>query len=584
MKKGALFSLFLCLCFIFSIEPIAWADCVPDGNNSSVDADTISTSTMVTGVVCPDDPYDYYTFDVVGTADLSGNITLEASETGTTFRITGPGGVLYEGNSTDTDHTLTAEIYGGDLPEGTYYLRVAFYSSYPFEHNYTLTTNLIGATHPAPPTPAPFAATSGPIVAPIGPAMLLVASPWPTPEGGADNANRSSFNGPGAASLATGSYNILSDVGLGAARDGRFTGLVTGPGGMIYVFDNDADRIIAYKAGSGSQWQKQTNGMGPCLDSLGHVLFVNPGGQLESLNPDGSSRWTAAIPHAGSGYVCTVGSKIYVLSIASVSQSYLTAFNLAGTEAWDAGPYDAILSDVAEDASGNVIIRSSTFGLIFKGSDGATVWSMTFAGGLGSVIPSPLQDIGPVAGKDGRVWLTTPTAIFAIGGASGGWTDTYHVMSTDGLEYKTVSVTAGVIPMYVCYGNDNMFYVLDKSGTLTCYSDWSDAQWTLPMEAGTTVRDMIIGGNNNIYLLATVPTMGTTAGYQYHLLTVDANTHSIVGNRDLGVPASSVSAPGELAIGEGGNIIMLNSEGYLEVIAAVTSAPAAVHLDSIVAR
>jgi len=137
----------LCLFLVFQAAATASVECVADGNDTAATATPIGYTDTVTDVVCPDiDPFDYYTFTIPAGADVSGDITFDSAQTGTTIKASGPGGDIFNTATSDASHTLHLTLPAVSIPAGVYYIRIGFYSTYPTNHEYTLTLNLTVTT------------------------------------------------------------------------------------------------------------------------------------------------------------------------------------------------------------------------------------------------------------------------------------------------------------------------------------------------------------------------------------------------------------------------------------------------------
>jgi len=144
MIKLKWYVLLTCLTIIVSVGDMTWGQCVADGNDTATAATLIGYTDTVTDVVCPDiDLFDYFAFAIAAAAEASGTITLDSPQTGTTMKISGPDGDIFVNGTTDASHTLAYTIPAGGLGEGIYYIRTGFYSSYTFDHDYTLTLALV---------------------------------------------------------------------------------------------------------------------------------------------------------------------------------------------------------------------------------------------------------------------------------------------------------------------------------------------------------------------------------------------------------------------------------------------------------
>ncbi len=111
--------------------------------------DTASTATpvnpteTVNNTVSPSDVFDFFTFDVTASSPLTGTITMDSPQVGTTIKITdGAGKVLFDKSTSNNTKIQVYTLPAEGLSAGKYYIRMGFYSSYAFDHDYTLTLNL----------------------------------------------------------------------------------------------------------------------------------------------------------------------------------------------------------------------------------------------------------------------------------------------------------------------------------------------------------------------------------------------------------------------------------------------------------
>jgi len=116
--------------------------CVPDGNDIALDATPVEHSGYIVEVVCPDDPIDYYSFNVPAGADVEGGIMFASDGPGAVVRLTEGDRILFEQATSDSERIITVPVTITDSPGSTFYLRVTYYSSYPNEHYYYLLTRL----------------------------------------------------------------------------------------------------------------------------------------------------------------------------------------------------------------------------------------------------------------------------------------------------------------------------------------------------------------------------------------------------------------------------------------------------------
>jgi len=123
---------------------MASGQCESDACNNEATAILLSFNDSISDYVCPDDLWDFYAFNVAGGSDISGMITFTAEQSGTTIRIMDPNGELLfpRTGTSDGQRTLWIPIDEGALIEGTYYIRVGFWSAAAYDHQYTLSMDL----------------------------------------------------------------------------------------------------------------------------------------------------------------------------------------------------------------------------------------------------------------------------------------------------------------------------------------------------------------------------------------------------------------------------------------------------------
>lgn len=124
--------------FPFDITEEEPPECVDDGNNSAIDADTIENSTYVLEVVCAEDPFDFYTFTLPTGADTEGYILFIGTGPGTVVRLADASGVLFEEATTEDNDSIAIPVSVAASVGGTYSMRVSYYSSYDTDHVYIL--------------------------------------------------------------------------------------------------------------------------------------------------------------------------------------------------------------------------------------------------------------------------------------------------------------------------------------------------------------------------------------------------------------------------------------------------------------
>lgn len=116
--------------------------CIADGNDSSVDAVLLNAGETVIEVVCPDDPIDYYYFDVPTGADVSGSVIITTSRAGTVARLAREDTTIFEGSTTDTSRRITIPVSVTDAAGARFFLRITYYSAHADTHYYMIESDL----------------------------------------------------------------------------------------------------------------------------------------------------------------------------------------------------------------------------------------------------------------------------------------------------------------------------------------------------------------------------------------------------------------------------------------------------------
>ena len=69
----------LCMALLLVLPGLASGQCEPDSHNDATTAIRLEFDESISDYVCPDDPFDYYYFEVPDVGDVSGMITFEAT-------------------------------------------------------------------------------------------------------------------------------------------------------------------------------------------------------------------------------------------------------------------------------------------------------------------------------------------------------------------------------------------------------------------------------------------------------------------------------------------------------------------------
>ena len=125
----------------------------------------------------------------------------------------------------------------------------------------------------------------------------------------------------------------------------------------------------------------------------------------------------------------------------------------------------------------------------------------------------------------------------------------------------------GEWPRAVCMGGNGRFYMATQGEEIVCYDDWDIEAWRVPLSGNSSMLDMIMGGDDTVYVLYSTRLEDVRS---IHWASFDPTDGSAIVDMDIEVPHQFIGAlSGELAIGEGGKLIYLNSDGYLAVFSSL---------------
>ena len=368
MKNSLIIPVLLALMLIGS--PLH-GQCIDDGNNTESDAVPIGYSETVSGVVCPDDPFDFYMLEIPADSDVSGSIMFSSPERSTVLRVehsnTGTR-IINDRFTNEQVHEFTVNVPQGGIPAGTYYARVFFWSEAAFDHEYTLTLDLTVTPSgegegPGAEIPTVTVESMIPEMVFDGAKELKLLPPWPSRRCGAANRAQSIFNGPAGNAGKIDEYDLLADLGTGDISDGHFEDLIVGSDSKIYFIDWNLNRLIAYDASGGFLWEQNIGAESEhcCLDGGGNVYAINENQtRLLCMDPDGNDLWSANIPQSTtSSSLWAIGRRIYT-STQTDEGVMLYAWETNGDLSWFSDPLeDDEIWAVNEDPHGFVYVQTS---------------------------------------------------------------------------------------------------------------------------------------------------------------------------------------------------------------------------------
>ncbi len=541
--------------------------CVDDGNNDASTAQAIGFNETVSEVVCPAmDIFDYYKFDVAPGADVSGTVSFDTDQTGTTVRVSGPGGMLVDWGSTDTNLSGVYTIPATGLTDGTYYIRVGFYSNYTYDHDYTLTMNI---TVDVPPGGGnePFVPLKELLVGDLKAEYFpLKFAPWPCLAANPGNTNKSMNAGPSKGASLLREFNIREDVNADA--DGQFhsyKGLLIGPDDRAYFSDPGSDTLYAYSLQTGYLWDFPVRYAFDqptySLDKFGNVYAIHMDGvRLYKFDPDGNELWSRRIKGAD-GYstaLWPVGERVYVSDYDPPGQwdfgehaCFIHAWTLGGDTVLSEFEIEDVLFDfcgIAQDKGGTAYIHTSDY--LYKYDPyGDEVWDRYFS--YGSEHPSHLS---PVITSTSKIFVDLKSR------------KKYIVFSSEGIylkQWERDSNASG--KRDICLGENGRLYACEQTSDIVCYDNWSEEAWRTHSPSGEIISEIIL--DKDEYLYAVYYKVGVGFNRTYHWMALDPQDGRILVDIAMNVPqpGNMVDPWGHLAIGDDGTLVYLNEIGYLAV-------------------
>ena len=367
------------------------------------------------------------------------------------------------------------------------------------------------------------------------------------------------MNGPPGVAHKPAEFNLIDTTAYDIYYPKRVKGLLTGQNDRVYYINSESNMFVAHDLTSGLQWEHPISHISQflCIDDfLGPFVINEDRHRLYNLDTNGNIRWSQYISeHLKKGLlneVWVVGQRIYVSSCIN-GGSYVFAWGRTGALAWGAGPFTALVMGVAEDPDGHAYIQTRT-GLHRYDPDGNNTWCAEFKEPTEKWAYG--EDLGPIIGQDGRVWVNDP------------FTKEFYVYNQDGTVYKqgdySMLRTGFCTPTAACVGSDGRFYVAVFQD-IVCYDDWTDEVWRMRNGYDRSIQDMIMGQDDMIYVLYIHMPGGGGASYSHKWISLNPADGNTITELDIGVPEEYEGGGGELAIGEDGKLLHLNHTGYLAV-------------------
>ncbi len=576
-------------------------DCVPDDNEVPENAVDLAYDEEVKGFVCDVDHLDIYRITVDSVLEGKSTISLTARP-GELFMY------FYDSEWNELHHGPTVggileyqvNADGPPLADGDYYIGVFLPLHRTDENSYMLkvtpaeltivTSVMLKAfddeedeedsplmSSRAFAKVAPKFKTGLKPVEELAPVQMTepveYLSPWPHANGNTDNNCRSRFGGKyGSFSFTTFSGNTRR---LPFSGNGRYVGLMTGPNGWIYCFDQISKKLYAYDYPDyENAWSVVTgSSRPPCLGNDGRIYYIHEDGNrlIRAGGTNNAITVSKNLPHAGYRAVELVGSRVYASTTFHGNEtSYLYCYSKDGDLIWTSDALEGRMRGVIEDVKNGYIYVQTGERLYQLDWAGRENWHRVFLvnllGGMFTYFP-------PMLGPDGGVWSYHPDQqVWTVHDEDG------NIIAAGGFDSETK-------PRSVCMSSDGLFYIASK-GRLACYENWDELVWedeltwrddSDPVGEKYWIGDIILDRYDNMFMwmfkehYVSGETEYSSYWKRYSPSAGGFYSASFFPNAFIGAEIESVidnqflSGGGELAFSDNGNLVCLSIHGFLTV-------------------
>lgn len=540
-----------------AVGGVASGDCIDDGNNDAGTARTIGYTESVSDVVCPDDPFDYFTFETAGAMKANGLIQVESEQTGTTLRISRGSDIIFEKATTVLETAVTYTMPSESIGDGEYYLRIGFYSDYPYDHEYVLTLDLTVASatitvdeHAPGEGAHDYVIKEEEFTAVMPEVHKLSSSPWPMHCGDAMHRSRSTFAGP-----SDKGYLIVSkDLDVVPQNpylpgEKKYIGLIAGDDDWVYFLDAKSMNLVMYniiKGFAAAEYIQLGSTKPICLDKGGTMYYVQQDKLVSLDSPTVRTNWAEALPKGVSKNVMAAGSRIYT-SVEGYQDS-VQAWLASGVQSLDI-EVDAPVLGIAEGGLGAYFYVLTGESLCKYDKQGGELWRADLPEPKWFT-PANMEIFGPIIGADGRVWVNDDTKPY------------WRVFNADGTEYKNGYWWDGLLPAAAAIDADGRLILALNNREVVFYDDWDDSR--LVFELPGNPVDVIVDGDGTTYMCY----LNEEESEYLFKLVLDDPYLTTVSDIRTGIPSDLVDEEYdvEMAIVGGGRIAFLHEMGYLTVI------------------
>ena len=623
MFKAIPFFILCCMVLLISAVGAASGGTPPEGNETAATATPIGYADTLSNTVSPNDQFDYYVFTVPEGAVLGGTVRLNSPIYGTLIKLSGPDGEIFQGNTTDNSLPVLFSIPIRPATAGNYYIRIGFWSSGQYNHEYSLTTDIIDYSR-----------------------LTANGAPWPLERGSVTNSGRSLFKGPVSNIGESKSVDLITlhekiQQFQGLLKGDEFHSLRVGPAGWVYftfLFDEPPHfvSLVGYNINTEAEWRYASFDTEICLDYTqwgnGYEWFVcNCTSNLAvgRMSAD-FAKWPGGCPLTGENYTLTgyprllmAGRTICATAEAESAgrKDYHVFSMFDGRSAHPTGGPNLMFDGVfyvCEDNQGDVFARMDNEHVKKFNPDGSEAWEEAeTTSELKELSIRPEYFMQPILGSDGCIWVSSIYIAQPERSSPDCYASRYRVLYDGGQAngiLKSGDYGPGRIVWKACYGSDSRLYIATDDNVITCYENWNQNVWEaplvpkpkLPMEmakasvesqgnapggSGTTsgfmhnkaelklpaggltettpvkdtgyVSEMILDRDNVIYVLRT-NWRDTEEDKWCKLYILDPNTGEVLTEKELTL-SGNIGPHNWIAIGPDKKLLWMNSAGCLKV-------------------
>jgi len=477
-----------CLVLLISTAGAASGGAAPEGNETANTATQVGYTDAISNVVGPNDQFDYYVFSVPNGNELGGTIRLNSPEYGTVVRLSGPDGNIFTGNTTDNSLPVVFNIPKGPVPNGSYYVRVTFWSSGQYDHHYKLTFGIVNYSE-----------------------VKKNWAPWPLDRGSVTNSGRALFEGPKTHLTKTRTIDLTTldqkfQEFLAELKGDEFASLRVGPEGWIYftfLFKKLPHYIslVGYNLNTGIEWREPSFDRGICLqrvqwtspyDFRWYVCNCTSNLGIGRMNLD-DTLYPGGCPLQGDNYTLNSDPRLLmagmtICATADVEFEGMDDYHVFSMFKGISG--DQIKGPrlsrhgvfyVCENNQGDVFARLDNEHVNKYNADSSEAGDEPETSSqLKELSIRPKYFMQPILGSDGCIWVSSiytaqpekdPPDCYG-----GRYTVIYDAGQAEAI-LKSGDYGPGKIVRKASYGSNSRLYIATNDDVITCYENWNQKLW-----------------------------------------------------------------------------------------------------------